>query len=67
MKIEIITLFPNYFDSVISQSIIGKGRDKKLFEIQIIDLREFATDKHRTTDDKPFGGGGGMVLRVEPL
>jgi tRNA (guanine37-N1)-methyltransferase len=67
MKIEIITLFPDYFDSVISQSIIGKGRDKKLFEIDIVNLRDFAEDRHKTADDKPFGGGGGMVLKIEPL
>lgn len=67
MKIEIITLFPEYFDSVISQSIIGKGREKKLFEIEIVNLRDFAEDRHKTADDKPFGGGGGMVLKVEPL
>lgn len=67
MKIEIVTLFPSYFDSVTSESIIGRGREKKLFDIEIINLRDFTTDRHRTTDDKPFGGGGGMVLMVEPL
>lgn len=67
MKLEIITLFPAYFDSVITQSIVGRGIEKKLYDIQIIDLRNFATDKHKTADDKPFGGGGGMVLKVEPL
>ncbi len=67
MKIEIITLFPAYFDSVISQSIVGRGMEKKLFDIQIINLRDFAADKHKTADDKPFGGGGGMVLKIEPL
>ncbi len=67
MKIEIITLFPGYFESVVKQSIIGKGKEKKLFEIEIIDLRSFTSDKHQTADDKPFGGGGGMVLKIEPL
>ncbi len=67
MKIEIITLFPGYFDSVISQSIIGRGKEKALFDIKIIDLRDYTSDRHRTADDKPFGGGGGMVLKVEPL
>ena len=67
MKIEIVTLFPDYFDSVIRQSIIARGQNKRLFEIRIIDLREYTVDKHRTADDKPFGGGGGMVLKVEPL
>lgn len=67
MKIEIITLFPGYFDSVIRQSIIGRGKEKALFDIEIIDLRDYTSDRHRTADDKPFGGGGGMVLKVEPL
>ncbi len=67
MKFEIVTLFPGYFESVVKQSIIGKGLEKKLFDIEIIDLRSFTTDKHRTADDKPFGGGGGMVLKVEPI
>lgn len=67
MKIEIITLFPAYFDSVVNQSIIGRGREKRLFDIEIINLRDFTTDRHNTADDKPFGGGGGMVLMVEPL
>ncbi|MEW5925218.1 MAG: tRNA (guanosine(37)-N1)-methyltransferase TrmD [Candidatus Zixiibacteriota bacterium] len=67
MRIEIVTLFPEWFDSVISQSIIGRGIESKLFDIRIINLRDYATDKHRTADDTPYGGGGGMVLKVEPL
>ena len=67
MKIEIVTLFPDYFDSIINQSIIGRGREKQFFEIEIINLRGFAEDRHQTADDKPFGGGGGMVLKIEPL
>ena len=67
MKFELITLFPDYFHQSLSQSLLGKALEKKLFEIEIIDLRDFATDKHRTVDDKPFGGKGGMVLKIEPL
>lgn len=67
MKVEIITLFPEYFDSVVRQSIVGRGIEDKLFEIRIINLRDYTLDKHHTADDKPFGGGGGMVLKVEPL
>ncbi len=67
MRIEIVSLFPDYFKSVIEQSIIGRGKEKKLFDIKIINLRDFTTDKHQTADDKPYGGGGGMVLKVEPL
>ena len=67
MKIDIITLFPDYFDQSLGQSMVGKARDKKLFDIEIVNLRQFAEDKHRTTDEPPFGGGGGMVLKIEPL
>lgn len=67
MKFEIVTLFPDYFSLSLKQSVIGKARDKQLFDIDIIDLRGFATDKHRTTDATPYGGGGGMVMMLEPL
>ena len=67
MKFEIITLFPDYFGEALKQSLLGKALDKKLFDIDIVNLRDFATDKHRTVDDTPFGGGGGMVLKLEPL
>ena len=67
MKFEIITLFPEYFEVAIKQSLLGKALDKRIFDIEIIDLRQFAADKHRTVDDTPFGGGGGMVMKIEPL
>lgn len=67
MKFEIVTLFPDYFSLSLKQSLIGKAWDKKLFDIEIIDLRDFATDKHHTADATPYGGGGGMVLLLEPL
>ncbi len=67
MKFEIVTLFPDYFTLSLRQSLVGKAWEKKLFDIEIINLRDFATDKHRTVDDTPYGGGGGMVLKVEPL
>ncbi len=67
MKFEIITLFPDYFSLSLKQSLIGKAIEKKLFDIEIINLRDYATDKHRTVDDTPFGGGGGMVMKLEPL
>jgi len=67
MKFEIVTLFPDYFDLPMRQSLLGKALDKKLFEIEIINLRGFATDRHHTVDAPPFGGGGGMVIKVEPL
>lgn len=67
MKFEIITLFPDYFTLSLKQSLIGKAVEKQLFDIEIINPREFATDKHRTVDDTPSGGGGGMVMKLEPL
>jgi tRNA (guanine37-N1)-methyltransferase len=67
MKFDVITLFPEYFSLSLKQSLIGKAVEKKLFDIEIVNPREFATDKHRTVDDTPFGGGGGMVMKVEPL
>jgi len=67
MKFEIVTLFPDYFSLSLQQSLLGKALEKKLFEIDIINLRDFATDRHRTVDDTPFGGGGGMVMKVEPI
>ena len=67
MKFEIITLFPDYFQLALRQSLLGKAIEKRLFEIDIINLRDFTTDRHRTVDDTPFGGGGGMVMKVAPL
>ena len=67
MKFEIVTLFPEYFSLSLRQSLIGKAWDKKLFDIDIIQLREFAVDKHHSVDDTPYGGGGGMVMMLEPL
>ncbi len=66
MKIQIITLFPESF-SYFQQSIIKRAAQKKKIRINIYNLRDFATDKHRKTDDKPYGGGAGMVLKAEPI
>jgi tRNA (guanine37-N1)-methyltransferase len=67
MKFEVITLFPDYFSQSLKQSLIGKAVEKELFDIDIINLRDFADDKHRTVDDTPYGGGGGMVMMLKPL
>lgn len=67
MKLEIVTLFPDYFSLSLRQSLIGKAVDKALFEIDIVNLRDYATDKYGTVDDTPFGGGGGMVMKIEPM
>ncbi|MBK7142109.1 MAG: tRNA (guanosine(37)-N1)-methyltransferase TrmD [bacterium] len=67
MQFAIVTLFPDYFSLSLQQSLLGKARDKGLFDIEIVNPREFAQDKHHTVDDTPFGGGGGMVMKVEPI
>lgn len=67
MTIDILTLFPEYFESQLSVSIIGRARANEHVNIQIHDLRAFGIGKHQITDDRPFGGGPGMVMLVEPI
>src|SRR5499427_5670177 len=67
MKFEIVTIFPDFFRGPLDYGIVRRARESKLIEISIHDLRDFTTDKHRTVDDRPFGGGEGMVLKPEPL
>jgi len=67
MKIDIITLFPEMFKGPFDTSMLKKAQDNKLVEIEIHDLRTWTKDKHKTVDDRPFGGGVGMVLKVEPV
>jgi len=67
MIIDILTIFPGMVAGPISESIIGKAVERKLIEIRVINIRDYAADPHRTTDDRPFGGGSGMVMKPEPL
>lgn len=67
MKFDIITIFPHIFESFFGESLIAKARIKSLVEINVHNLRDWAEDKHKTVDDKPFGGGFGMVMKVEPI
>ncbi len=67
MKIEILTIFPEIFDSPVKSSLLGKAQAAGIAEISATDIREFSTDKHRTVDDTPFGGGAGMVMKAEPI
>ena len=67
MKFNIITIFPHIFDSYFNESIIKRAQKKKLIDIKIHNLRNWSSDKHQTVDDKPFGGGPGMLLRCDPL
>lgn len=64
-RIDILTIFPEMFQEVLNYSIIGRAQKKNLVKIKIHNLREWATDKHKSVDDKPFGGGAGMVMKVE--
>jgi len=65
MVIDILTLFPEMFVGPFDESIIKRAQDKSLIEIQIHNLRDYATDKHHTVDDRPFSGGPGMIMRVD--
>jgi tRNA (guanine37-N1)-methyltransferase len=67
MKIDVLTIFPEFFDQVFDFGIIRRARLAGIVEIGIHDIREFATDKHKMVDDRPFGGGDGMVLKPEPI
>ena len=67
MNFHIITIFPNIFDSYINESIIKLAQEKKLINIKTYNLREWTTDNHKTVDDTPYGGGAGMLMKVEPL
>src|SRR5882724_13562570 len=67
MKIEILTIFPDFFRGPLDYGIIRRARETGLAEVNIHDLRSFTKDKHRTVDDRPFGGGEGMVLKPEPI
>jgi tRNA (guanine37-N1)-methyltransferase len=67
MKIDILTIFPDFFRGPLDYGIVRRARETGLVEIGIHDLRNFTKDKHRTVDDRPFGGGEGMVLKPEPI
>src|SRR6478609_4901105 len=65
MRIDVVTIFPDYL-APLELSLAGKARDKGLIDVRVHDLRQWATDKHRTVDDTPYGGGAGMVMKPEP-
>ncbi|HEY5601235.1 MAG TPA: tRNA (guanosine(37)-N1)-methyltransferase TrmD [Patescibacteria group bacterium] len=67
MEFSLITLFPKVFSPFLNESIVKRARKKGLVSINLVNLRDFAKDKHKTVDDKPFGGGAGMVLKVDVL
>ncbi|MCG2789560.1 MAG: tRNA (guanosine(37)-N1)-methyltransferase TrmD [Actinomycetia bacterium] len=67
LKIDVITIFPNIFDNFTNFGVIKEGINKKLCELNIYNLREFTEDKHKKVDDRPYGGGAGMVFMVQPM
>ncbi len=67
MRIDCFTLFPEFLDTALATSVIGRARQAGLLDVRLHDPRDWTTDRHRTVDDAPFGGGAGMVLRPEPL
>lgn len=66
MRIDVITIFPEYFKGPLDAALLGKARANGILEINVHDLRDHTTDKHRSVDDEPFGGGPGMVMKPEP-
>lgn len=67
MQIDFLTLFPEFYPSPLSQSMLQRAQLKGAVTFRVINLRDFAEDRHQVTDDRPFGGGPGMVLKIEPL
>jgi tRNA (guanine37-N1)-methyltransferase len=67
MRIDVVTLFPGMFPAVLEESMLRVARERKAVDIRVIDLRDHTEGRHRVADDYPFGGGGGMVLKPEPL
>ena len=67
MRIDVLTIFPEFFGQVFDFGIIRRAKLANIVEINVHDIREFATDKHKMVDDRPFGGGDGMVLKAEPI
>lgn len=67
MRMDVLTLFPAMFDAVFAASILGKAKEKGIVALQAVNFRDYANNKHNTVDDAPYGGGGGMVLKAEPI
>lgn len=67
MRIDVVTIFPAMFGPLLSESILKRAQDSGIAEIAVRDLRDFTADRHRTTDDAPYGGGAGMVMKPEPF
>src|SRR5438477_6217492 len=64
---DIVTIFPAMIEAALSEGVVGRAIESKLLDVVIHDLRDFTTDRHRSVDDMPFGGGPGMVMKAEPI
>ncbi len=67
MKFHLLTIFPDIFDSYINEGILRRAQEKKLIEFKVYNLRDWTTDRHKTVDDTPYGGGAGMLMKIEPI
>ena len=67
LTFTVVTIFPQMFASTLGHSILKRAQEKNLLKINLVDLRDYTTDKHKMTDDYPYGGGQGMVMKPEPL
>jgi len=67
MKFDVLTLFPEVINAVLKESIIGRAQEKGILEINAINIRDFSKNKHKKTDDYPYGGGGGMIMTAQPI
>ena len=67
MKFDVVTIFPRMIEAGLSEGVVGRGVEKGLVDVRVHDLRVFTSDRHRTVDDVPYGGGPGMVMKVEPF
>ena len=67
MRFDVLTLFPQMFEAVLGDSIIGRARENDILEMNFIDIRDFSTNKHRKVDDYPYSGGGGMLMNAQPV
>lgn len=67
MLFDIVTIFPHFFDSSLKDGVVRRAIEADILKVRTVNLRDFTTDRHRTTDDRPFGGGEGMVMKPEPI
>src|SRR5581483_1386397 len=67
MRVDVVTLFPEMFRGPLDASIIGLARERGLLDLRVHNLRDWAADRHKVADDTPYGGGAGMVMKVEPI